>query len=305
MAVTDVPRVLVLGATGRTGAAVARELDAVPTKARAVRASRNPGTVARWREEGHEAVHIDLDEPDTFAAAFRGIDRAFLMSGYTSAMNHQIKTLVDAAEDAGVDFVAHLGVYGDGRSTDPHFAWHELVERYIQGSSLRWAHIHPHVFMENFLGIQRPAGGRVSWYIGHKRVGWIANEDIAAVVAHVLAEGPDRHAGRDYWLSTEVLDGPGVAEALSAGTGRAVTADILTPDDARKAAADDPAFHLSDAAALEYATSQLTWVQQTYEGRMDYSAVTTDTVHTLTGRTPLRLSDWAAEHREELLALMD
>jgi NAD(P)H dehydrogenase (quinone) len=58
-----------------------------------------------------------------------GIDRIFLMAGYTAAMVEQAKTLVDAAEDTGVSFIVHLGVFGNGRSTDPHFAWHEMVER--------------------------------------------------------------------------------------------------------------------------------------------------------------------------------
>jgi hypothetical protein len=40
--------------------------------------------------------------------------------------------------------------------------------------------------------------------MGDKRVGWIAGEDLAAVSARVLAEGPEKHAGKQYWLSTEV-----------------------------------------------------------------------------------------------------
>jgi len=42
--------------------------------------------------------------------------------------------------------------------------------------------------------------------MGDKRVGWIAGDDLAAVSALVLAEGPEKHAGKQYWLSTEVLN---------------------------------------------------------------------------------------------------
>ena len=55
------------------------------------------------------------------------------MTGYTIHMVHQMKTITDAAVDAGVSFIVHLGVSGNGRSTDPHFAWHELVERLHRG----------------------------------------------------------------------------------------------------------------------------------------------------------------------------
>jgi hypothetical protein len=51
-----------------------------------------------------------------------------------------------------------------------------------------------------------------------------------------------------------------------------------------------------------YALSTLEWLQQTYDGRMDYSAVTTTTVEDLLGRPPMHLAEWAAVHRDELLA---
>ncbi|MFD3584551.1 NmrA family NAD(P)-binding protein [Streptomyces sp. NPDC058683] len=298
---TDTPRVLVLGATGRTGAAVVKALEATPGQAVPVRASRSKSTVEQWIKEGKEAVRIDLDDPDTFPDALAGIDRVFLMTGYTSAMNQQTKTLVDAAEDAGVSFLVHLGVFSDKRSTDAHFAWHELVERYIAGSRLAWANVHPHVFMENLLGINRLRDGRLVWPMGDKQVGWIANDDIAAVVAKVLAEGPDTHAGKDYFLSTDVLNGAEVAEVLSAALGQEIPAVVITPDDLMRmieGGLDTAPDNMDDA----YAASTLVWVRQTYEGRMDYSQVTTSAVQDLLGREPIHFAAWATAHRQELLA---
>lgn len=297
---TGTLRVLVLGATGFTGSAVAMALEAMPGRAVTVRASRDRATVKQWLKEGREAVQIDLDDPDTFPAALKGIDRVFLMTGYTSAMNHQTKTLVDAAEDAGVSFLVHLGVFSDGRSTDPHFAWHELVERYIVGSKLAWANVHPHVFMENLLTINRLRDGQMVWPMGDKQVGWIANDDIAAVAAKVLAEGPGMHAGKDYFLSTDLLNGAQVAEVLTAVLGQKIPAHVLTPADLLHMieAGEDITPATMDAA---YAASTLTWVRQTYEGRMRYSAVTTSTVQDLLGREPIHLSSWASAHRQELL----
>ena len=49
--------------------------------------------------------------------------------------------------------------------------------------------------------------------MGDKRLGWIAADDLAAVSARVLAEGPERHGEKQYWLWTEVLNGvEGAAE---------------------------------------------------------------------------------------------
>src|SRR5216684_5808088 len=223
------PSILVLGASGRTGRAVVHALEKQPEAVEIVRASRRQDQVDAWKREGQHAVYLDLDDARTFPEALAGIDRLYLMTGYTVAMVHQSKTIVDAAAESGVSFMVHLGIFGNGKSTDPHFAWHELVERYIEGSGVAWCHLHPHVFMENLLTVMRPVGGALRWPMGDKRVGWVASDDIAAVAAKVLAEGPGRHAGKNYYLSTDVLNGTEIAGALSRATDRTIRALIMTP----------------------------------------------------------------------------
>src|SRR5882757_5719002 len=63
-------------------------------------------------------------------------------------------------------------------------------------------------------------GWRVALANGRQPVGWVASDDIAAVAAKVLAEGPERHAGKNYYLSTDVLNGNEVAGVLSRATDR-------------------------------------------------------------------------------------
>jgi len=255
--------------------------------------------VAAWKDKGKTAVRIDLDDPLSFPEALVGVDRLFLMTGYTIHMVHQMKTITDAAVDAGVSFIVHLGVFGNGRSTDPHFAWHELVERYIEGSGVAWCHLHPHVFMENLLTVMRPVDSTLRWPMGDKRVGWVAGDDIAAVAARVLAEGPGRHAERNYFLSTDVLNGMDVAEVLSRATDRTIRALIMTPDDLAVGVASGQVV-MPDNIEANYAASMLEWARQTFDGRMGYSAVTTDTVATLLGRPPIKLEDWARQHRSDI-----
>jgi NAD(P)H dehydrogenase (quinone) len=293
--------VLVLGSTGLTGGAIAARLDAVSDRVEVVRASRNPETVAQWRDEGRSAVRLDLDDARTFPAALEGIDRLFVMTGYTVAMTHQTKTITDAAADAGVAHIVHLGIFGDGRSTDPHFAWHELVERYIEGSGVSWTHLHPHMFMENLLTVFALRDGRLVWPAGDKPTGWIAGEDLTSAAAKVLSEGPDTHAGNGYWMSTDVLNGAQAASILSEALGRAIPAEIISPDEMLQAVSDGL---VTPPAFMEghYALSTFEWLQQTYDGRMDYSAVATTTVEDLLGRPPMHLAEWAGLHRDALLA---
>jgi NAD(P)H dehydrogenase (quinone) len=295
------PRVLVLGSTGLTGEGIAAKLDEVSDRVEVVRASRSPETVGEWRDRGRSAVQLDLDDARTFPGALEGIDRLFIVTGYTVAMTHQTKTITDAAADAGVGHIVHLGIFGNGRSTDPHFAWHELVERYIEGSGVAWTHLHPHMFMENLLTVLTLRDGRLLWPAGDKPTGWIAGEDLTSVAAKVLSQGPDIHAGKGYWMSTDVLNGAQAADILSEALGRTVTADAITPDDMLQAVSDGL---VATPSFMEghYALSTFEWLRQTYDGRMDYSAVTTTTVEDLLGRPPEHLAGWAARHRDALLA---
>jgi hypothetical protein len=73
------PRVLSLGATGRTGSKVIAELERINT-VQVVYSSRNLTQVEAWRRDGKDAVLLDLDHPETFSEALAGIDRLFLVT---------------------------------------------------------------------------------------------------------------------------------------------------------------------------------------------------------------------------------
>lgn len=296
----DIPRILVLGATGVTGRAMANLLDE-DRSVEVFRAARGSEQVAAWQAEGKAAVLIDLNDARTFPAALSGIDRLFVMSGYTIEMVHQVKTITDAAADAGVGFIVHLGVYSNGRETDPHFAWHELVERYIRYSGVAWCHLHPNMFMENLLTTQRMIDDRLYWPMGDTQVGWIAGDDITAVAAKVLAEGPDVHAGADYYLSTDLLDGAQTAAVLAEALGRPIGVVVATPD-TLEAALKAGTLGLPSNIEPNYAASIVENVRQIFDGRMAHIGAVTDTVETLLGRAPVSLGEWTRRHRDALEA---
>jgi NAD(P)H dehydrogenase (quinone) len=152
------PRVLILGAAGRTGSKVIAELERINT-VQVVYSSRSLTQVEAWRLDEKDSVLLDLDQPETFPDALAGIDRLFLLTGYTVAMVYQSKTIVDAAADAGVKFIVRLGIFGNGRLTNQYATWHEMVERYIEGSGVAWANLHPHFFMDNLLAAAPVIGG--------------------------------------------------------------------------------------------------------------------------------------------------
>jgi len=81
--------------------------------------------------------------------------------------------------------------------------------------------------------------------------------------AKVLAEGPGRHAGKNYHLSTDVLNGMEIAGVLSRATDRPIRALIMTPDDLAVGVASGQVV-MPDNIEANYAASMLEWVRQTF-----------------------------------------
>jgi len=116
----------------------------------------------------------------------------------------------------------------------------------------------------------------------------------------VLAEGPNVHAGHDYFLSTDLLNAVEIAAILSSALDREIPAVVITPQELRNLV-DGGHVAVPSQYDAAYAASALNWLQQTYDGRMDYSAVVTSTVTDLLSREPIHLAQWAQSRRSELL----
>src|SRR5262249_13844751 len=141
-----------MGVTGQLGKLVAdhlRDNEAISLKV----TSRKQDVLPELKEKYGNAVYLDLDDPRTCAQALQGVDRLFLLTGYTVAMLVQSKAIVDAAKKAGVKHIVHLGVFSpDADCYDAHFAWHQMIEVYIKASGIPYTFLHPNYFMQNFTG---------------------------------------------------------------------------------------------------------------------------------------------------------
>lgn len=291
------PVVFLVGATGQTGKLMVEQFDRNPGAVHLRLGVRSAAELARLRAEGRDAVHFDLDDPRTFGAALAGVDSLYLLTGYTIAMITQSKTLVDAAQKAGVSHIVNQGVFAEWDCTDPHFAWFSLVERYIEASGIAWTHLHPNVFMEYMIASSSPADGAFSVFWGDARVGWVALRDVAEVAVKVLTEGPKKHAGKDYWMSTEALSGPQVAAVLSEEFDRKIVCNVQAP-------AEFEALFQSGALQVEswYAKGAVEWCVQVADGRMGYIGTVRDEIPHLLGRPATTLREWAQENRSRLQA---
>lgn len=287
-----VATVLVIGASGRVGSHVVKELDRNQQGVAVRLATSRPEVAEQWRAEARDAVVLDLDHPETFAQALRGVDRVFLLTGYSSAMLYQGKKFVDAAVDAGVSHIVHLGVFSSPEDRIPHFNWHVLIETYIEASGIAWTHLHPNVISDSVLVTDPPIDQTGSFTVFWNDVpqGWVFASDIGAVAGTVLREGPAKHGGANYWLSTEVLTGPEVADILSRASGVEITCRVLGPE-----ALQSRVEHIPTVPERAYMESAVVYMQLAAAGELQFQTVVRDDVKTVLGRPGTTMAQWAKE----------
>ncbi len=291
------PTVLILGSTGQIGRFILEYLKREPDTVHIRVTARRPEQVATFQQQGQDAVLLDLDSPVTFAAALYGVDRVFLLTGYTVAMLAQSKTFIDAARKARIQHIVHLGVFGHWDCTDPHIVWHQLVETYIEASGIAWTHIHPNMFMEQIPKFMKIRNDRFSVFWGSDRMGWIASRDIGAVAAAVLREGPAKHSGQNYWLSAEVAGGEELATLFCEALGRPIRCDHKKPEDFASTMASTGDYNVESW----YAAAVIEFLKQFSDGRMaDFGTVRDDTPY-LTGAPSMTLRQWIQENRSSLI----
>ncbi|RZJ74244.1 MAG: NAD-dependent epimerase/dehydratase family protein [Flavobacterium sp.] len=287
------PRVLIIGATGRIGSHIVEELDKNSSGIIVRYSTTNEEVAKQWQNDGREAVILNLDEPETFASALEGIDRVFLLTGYTVDMLRQSKMFVDAASAANVSHIVHLGVFTSRKDLIPHFIWHDMVEAYIEAIGIAWTNLHPNVISDSILvqnsSIIETGSFNVFW--GNTPQGWVFAEDIAAVAAAVLREGPEKHGSANYYLSIEVLTGTEVATILSKASGKEIKCNVLNPEDLKSTIQQIPS-----VSVKAYMESAYTTMKLAKEGKMKAQTVVKDDVLTVLGRPGLTMEEWAKQN---------
>jgi NAD(P)H dehydrogenase (quinone) len=152
--------------------------------------------------------------------------------------------------------------------------------------------------MENLTGITQVQGGAFPMFCEDRRVGCIALKDVAAVAATALREGPERHSGQDYWLSTDVLSGPEVAAILTDVLGAPIRCDFKGPDVLKALLA-----HPQSPMEPNYGAAAVEFMRQVLDGRMGYIGTVRDDVPFVTGRPSTPFRQWATDNRKTLLRI--
>lgn len=194
--------ILVVGASGNLGGAVARMLLAAGEPVRAM--SRVPARLEPLRALGAEVVAGDLVNADSIARACDGADRvlaaahAFLGTGANDMARVDDagnRALVDAARAAGVrHFVFTSACHGPDDPVD-FFRTKYAVEQHLRASGLPFTILRPGAFMEVHAELIGASVMRRGWTVilgrGDRPANYVAVADVARVAASVLC-GPPR-----------------------------------------------------------------------------------------------------------------
>ncbi|RSN30631.1 NAD(P)-dependent oxidoreductase [Amycolatopsis sp. WAC 01416] len=211
------PTVLVTGATGTVGSALIPALRARGVTVRAM--TRDPGHSV----SGAETVVADLQDPESVAAALKGVDAAFLNSpSAPDAASLQIQ-FAHLAREAGVYRLVVLSQYAARADSPVRFLrWHAEVEAHLREIGLDHTVLRPNLYLQALLGFARTiAQGWFAAPIGEAAVSAIDIRDIADAAAVVLTTAG--HTGHTYTLTgPRAVTHAEIAEAIAAATGREI-----------------------------------------------------------------------------------
>ena len=203
--------VVVAGATGRQGGAVARHLLRNGWQVRGL--SRKPaGAGGRALAQlGAEVVHADMASPPTLRSAFSGAYGLFsVQNPMTSGLEAEVvqgRNVMDAAKTAGVEHIVY-GSAGVGTVTGVG-SWDTKVTiaAYARSLGLPLTVLRPTAFME-LMRDKAFFPPVTAWHLMPKLIGvdrplpWLCVDDLGAITARAFAD-PDRFIGAELALAAE------------------------------------------------------------------------------------------------------
>ena len=188
--------ILVTGASGQLGKRVVELLLERSGATRIIAATRKPEGLAALKTRGVEVRAADFDDEASLGSAFRGVERALLIStdslGEPGKRQRQHAAAVKALAAAGVQHVAYTSIINPVGSLITISVDHATTEVELEKSGLHHTVLRNNVYSDMTLGsLQRAlASGKLVNASGAGKVGYVTREDCARIAAAVVSEPP-------------------------------------------------------------------------------------------------------------------
>lgn len=221
------PLILVTGATGHTGAPVARRLlaDGWPVRALVHRADARSEALRRL---GAQVVVDDMFDPDQLLQALRGVQRAYYLTLFQPYMLQAATAFATAAREARLEAVVQMSQWTSHRA-HPAFLTREtsLVDQmFSMVPGLAHVILNPGMFADNYLRLMDMAALLSVFPVltGDGRSAPVSNEDIARTAVALLKDPLPRAGQRFRPTGPRLLDGRDMAAAIASVLGKPVRA---------------------------------------------------------------------------------
>jgi uncharacterized protein YbjT (DUF2867 family) len=235
---TEQREILVTGATGTQGGAVARHLLRHGYRVRAFCRDPEKPAARALAAAGVRLVRGDLEDRASVAAGVEGAYGVFSLQNYWDGFPgpylgregevRQAGILIDAAKAAGVKHLVQASAGGAGAPTGvPSEEGKREIEGLVRASRIPATIVRPVFYMDNFdnpaWGFMQPVlEGRVELpLLPETRLQMIAVEDIGHFVAMAFNR-PSEFVGTAFDLAGDELSMTGIAETFSRVMGRPV-----------------------------------------------------------------------------------
>jgi len=276
------------GASGQLGTSAVKSLKRRAPAANIVGISRNPENVAAL---GVDARFGDFDQPDSLAAAYKGLDKLLIIPSSDMTPGKRLSQNTRAIETAakvGVGHIVFMSAAGLAASDDPHsmFESYFRPEQTLMRVATTWTSLRMAYFAESFSDQVKPGlTSGVHGGFAPSAVNFVSREDVAEAAAAILAT--DGHHGAIYHATgPAALTGDERAAAIAKASGQPTRFVQVTPAQYREglAAAGLPPFIVDAIIEIQHH-----WAA----GAMN---ITSGDVERLAGQRPRAVADVLA-HR--------
>jgi uncharacterized protein YbjT (DUF2867 family) len=219
------PKILVSGATGKTGAATVAQLLAKGYPVRAL-ARRTDQRSERLQQLGAELLIGSLEDLEDLRAAMAGVQRAYYCPPLEPGTVRRAILFAEAAQAAKLESLVALSQW----LADPQHPAVHAREKWLSDKIFEWAPeldvttVNPGFFADNYMAALEPMAhfGLMAMPLGQGLNAPPSNEDIARVVVGALIN-PEPHIGRTYRPTGPRLLSPDeIANAIGKALGRDV-----------------------------------------------------------------------------------
>jgi uncharacterized protein YbjT (DUF2867 family) len=282
------PTILITGATGSVGSALAEQLAQKNIPFRAL--VRNLDKAGNLKHlNGVELVVGDFNDQQSIVNALKGIEKVFLLSNSSEDAERLQSNFVDALAKSEVKHIVKLSQFAANINSPVRFLrYHAAVEQKIKDTGLQYTFLRPNLFMQGLLGFADLIKYQQKFFAtaGDAKISMVDTRDIASVALNALLSR-DNESKIYNITGPEAISHKEIAENLSTVLAKKI--EYINVSDAELLTAlSQVGFPAWQAAGL---------IEDYAHYARGEAAVLSNDVMEVTGTVPRTFADFVKEYR--------